>query len=305
MKIDRLYAIMVHLLSHGRTSASELARRFEVSVRTIQRDVDTLCRAGIPVAAYPGAGGGYALAEGWRMDGQLASGEDRGRILTALEGLASATGDPRVLDTLEKVAALPGTADRMGIVLDFSVLREQDGDAMFTLQSAIRQGHAVRFDYTNADLERRAHTVEPVALLYRWYAWYLLAYSRRREDYRMYKLVRMENVVRTDEALTRRHAPAEDILRKIDGEDRRAYLEIEMRCTQAVRARAVEYLRGAVEETYEDGDVRMRLRVVENESLWIGFLLSLGGEAEVLSPDFVRQRLLGVAKEIVERYDQP
>ena len=305
MKIDRLYAITVCLLNHGRTSAPELAKRFEVSVRTIQRDVDALCRAGIPVAAYPGAGGGYALSEDWRMDGQLAGGEDYGRILAALKGLASATGDPRVADTMEKVAALPGAADDSGILLDFSVLRERHGDAFSTLRSAIRQERAVRFDYTNANQERRAQIVEPVALLYRWYAWYLLAYSRRREDYRMYKLVRMENVEQTGEPPTRRHAPAEEILRGLDGQDGRTYVEIQVRCTPGARARAQEYLRGVVEEEYAGGDVRMRLRVVENEQLWMGMLLSLGGEVEVLSPDRVRRRLLEAAREIVLRYDQP
>ena len=76
MKIERLYAITVYLLNHGRTSAAELARQFEVSVRTIQRDIDSLGLAGIPVAAFSGRDGGYEIAERFRMDSRLADAGD-------------------------------------------------------------------------------------------------------------------------------------------------------------------------------------------------------------------------------------
>lgn len=104
MKMERLYAITVYLLNHGRTSAHELANYFEVSVRTIQRDIDSLCLAGIPIVAITGAAGGYEVSEQFKLDKHLATSNDYSYILTALKGLVSATNDPNDKHTLEKVA---------------------------------------------------------------------------------------------------------------------------------------------------------------------------------------------------------
>lgn len=93
MKIERLYAITVYLLNHGRTSANELAKHFEVSVRTIQRDIDSLCFSGIPIVSVAGAAGGYEISEQFKLDKHLATSNDYSYILTALKGLVSATND--------------------------------------------------------------------------------------------------------------------------------------------------------------------------------------------------------------------
>ena len=93
MKTERLYAITMYLLNHGRTSASELAKHFEVSVRTIQRDVDSLCLAGIPVVSVAGASGGYEISDRFKLDKQVTTLDDQSYILTALKGLVSATND--------------------------------------------------------------------------------------------------------------------------------------------------------------------------------------------------------------------
>ena len=94
MKTERLYAITVYLLNHGRTSARRLADHFEVSLRTIQRDMDSLYLAGVPVTACAGAEGGYEIAEQFRLGHQLATLDDSAYILTVLRGLVSATDAP-------------------------------------------------------------------------------------------------------------------------------------------------------------------------------------------------------------------
>ncbi len=147
MKADRLYAITVYLLNHGRTTAAELAQRFEVSVRTVRRDMETLCMAGIPLIAETGIGGGYSLAESFRMDAQTATGEEYALILAALKSYATAGIRPRngALEAVtEKISALAEKKDN-GILLDFSVLQERDGTLFSTLQAAIRTKRRVRF----------------------------------------------------------------------------------------------------------------------------------------------------------------
>ena len=145
MKTERLYAITVYLLNHGRTTARTLARQFEVSLRTIQRDMDSLCIAGIPIVATYGAEGGYEISGSFRLDEDFATADDYSLIRTALEGLVSATNDAKARRALEKIRRT-APADNGG--------------------------------------ETRTHRVEPVAVVYRWYAWYLLAWSSYKNDYR-------------------------------------------------------------------------------------------------------------------------
>lgn len=301
MKIERLYAITIYLLNHGRTPASELAKHFEVSLRTIQRDMDSLCLAGIPVIAIAGATGGYEISDTFKMDKELATQQDYSYILTALKGLVSATEDLRAKNTLEKITRV-SQAGENGIILDFSVLRETDQAVMQTLQTAVREKCEVTFTYTNNDNETRTHSVEPIAVLYRWYAWYLLAYSRVKKDYRTYKLVRMRDLQMTGKPFEGEHQSAETILKEAGQTDSRQYTDILARCTAAARARAVEYLNGCILQEFPNGDTLMRLTVVENEQFWLGTLLSLGDTIEVLEPQKIRGRLLQAAEAVAFLY---
>lgn len=138
MKTDRLYALTVYLLNHGKTSASELARKFEVLVRTIQRDIDSLCEADIPIVAETGVNGGYYISDLFRMDSHTATEEDYSYILTALKGFSTAMDSPRIDAAVEKISALANKKDD-SVVLDFSVLREVDNSLMQTLQEAIKK----------------------------------------------------------------------------------------------------------------------------------------------------------------------
>lgn len=300
MKINRLYAITVYLLNHGKTAATELSRKFEVSVRTIQRDIDALCQAGIPVVAETGASGGYYLSDDFCMDSQTVSKEDYSFILTALKGFSSAISSPMLDAAVEKISALTKSKNN-SIILDFSVLREGDNELLQLLQTAIRTKHPVRFEYTNADNIMRVHTVEPIAVVYRWYAWYLLAYSTIKKDYRTYKLIRMRNVELVDTLFTKEHESAEKIFQNLDNKVQQ-YTVINIRCKPEARAKAIEYLNGKILCEYDNGECDMSLYVIENEHLWFGTLLSLGDGIEILAPEHIRVRVLESAEKIVSLY---
>lgn len=301
MKVERLYAITVYLLNHGLTSANELAKHFEVSLRTIQRDIDSLCIAGIPVVSLPGSNGGYEISEKYKLDNHFATSDDYSYILAALKGFVSATADANAANTLEKITQLHKEDDQ-NIILDFSVLREGEQETLQKLQSAIAKKHAVSFTYTNNDNETRNHTVEPVAVVYRWYAWYLLAWSKVKNDYRNYKLIRMSNLTITDKAITKEHESAETILKKAEKTDKRKYTELLIKCKAQARTRVHEYLKGQIVKELADGDALMKLTVIENEQFWLGTLLSLGDEVEVLEPQNIRSRLSEAAEKILSLY---
>lgn len=301
MKIERLYAITVYLLNHGRTSASELAKYFEVSLRTIQRDIDSLCLAGIPIISAAGAAGGYEISDRFKIDQEFATSDDYSYILTALQGLISATDNQKAKHTLEKIVHVSNPNDN-GIILDFSVLREGDQITLQMLQTAVIEKRTVAFKYTNNNNETRIHSVEPIAVIYRWYAWYLLAYSKTKNDYRTYKLVRMSNLEITDQPFVKKHETADIILKNTDKTDSRQYIDVLIKCKEVSKSRVIEYLDGTIIEEFSNGDTLMKLTVVENEHFWIGTLLSLSDNVEVIAPEEVRKRLLESAEKIISLY---
>lgn len=303
MKIERLYAITVYLLNHGKTSANVLANHFEVSLRTIQRDMDSLCLAGIPIISTAGSTGGYEIAKQYQLNQNFASAEDYSNIRTALQGLVSATGNLQASRTLEKIVHASSPYDD-SMILDFSVLQEDTQNTLQLLQSAVKAKHAVTFTYTNNNCETRTHTVEPIAVVYRWYAWYLLAYSKVKQDYRIYKLVRMTHLQVTDIPFTKEHESSDKILAMIDNTDSRQYTKILLKCKASVKSRVVEYLKGTIVEEFPNGDALIHATVVENEHFWLGTLLSFGEHVEVISPEKIRRRLLTAAEKIMALYKE-
>lgn len=305
MKTDRLYALTLYLLNHGKSSASELAKHFEVSVRTIQRDIDALCQAGIPICAFTGTNGGYEILDDFKMNNQLASEDEYAYIATAINGLKTVTNNPMATDIYEKVSAISKNSST-GMILDFSVLREGDENLLQMLQSAVKNKKVVKFSYTNNSGETRNHCVEPVAVIYKWYAWYMLAYNSEKQDYRTYKLVRMEDVCTTEDQFSKEHMPAEDILNNCNNsyQGRDITTKVRMRCHGNAIHRIKEYLNGQVIKSFEDGTAVMEIHVVENEQWWIGVVLSQGKEVEVIEPEYIKARIIEYAKDILFLYEK-
>lgn len=261
----------------------------------------SLCEAGIPIVAETGANGGYYLTDSFRMDAQTATQEDYSYILTALKGYSTAMGSPGIDAAIEKIASLANKKDD-SVVLDFSVLREVDNSLMQALQEAIRRKKAVRFNYTNAENIIRVHTVEPIAVVYRWYAWYLLAYSTVKSDYRTYKLVRMNGLEITESDFTKEHENTDTILKESSKNNTQETIEIKIYCKPEARAKAIEYLNGKITAEYSNGECDMTLYVIESEHFWFGTILSLGNGVVIKEPEHIRQRILEAAEKIVSLY---
>lgn len=305
MKTDRLYALTLYLLNHGKTSASELAKHFEVSVRTIQRDIDALCQAGIPICAFTGTNGGYEILSDFKMNNQLASDDEYAYIATAINGLKTVTNNPVADDIYEKITAISKNRNT-GMILDFSVLREGDEKLLQMLQSAVKNKQVVKFSYTNNSGETREHCVEPIAVIYKWYAWYMLAYNLAKQDYRTYKLVRMEDVYITEDKFSREHRTAEEIVNECDNsyQGKDISTKVRIRCRGNAIHRIKEYLNGQIIESFEDGTAMMEIHVVENEQWWIGVVLSQGKEVEVIEPEHIKERIIKSAKDILFLYEK-
>lgn len=306
MKIDRLFGITLYLLNHNKANAKVLAERFEVSLRTIQRDIEALCQAGIPIVSSFGVDGGYEILDSFKMERQLVGNNDYSFIITALQGLASAYKSPQIDAVLEKMIAL--SFDRhtdSHIVLDFSVLQEKrnTGQQLKILENAIVDKRVVSFSYTNADNQLSSLEVEPIAVTYKWYAWYLLAYTAPKNDYRLYKLIRMNDLKITNKSIPNKHKIADALIKKNNEQDTREYIDIKILCKAEIRMPAIEYLNGTIEKEYENSDFIMKLHLPKNEHFWFGTLLSFGNLVQVIEPYELKIRLYNKCNEILKLYE--
>lgn len=291
----------MYLLNRNVVSAKELAERFEVSVRTIVRDVETLSIAGIPIASSTGASGGYEILDTFKLDKQITTIEDYLFIITALKGMCSAYDNKKINTTLEKLLnAGHYKNEEQRIFIDFGVVSEGRNIPGFVreIEEAIHNKSIVEFDYTDSTGQKSHRAVEPLALNYRWYAWYLLAYCTCKNDYRFFKLNRLMDLTVTDKPINSEHGNVPELLEKQWSNDTRRYIPMKLLCKAEARVPIMEYMKGKIIEERENGDFVMVMRVIENERIWFSMLLGFGDLVEVLEPqeiiDMIKEKTLQI-----------
>ena len=294
-----------YLLSNKRVTAQTLSSRFNVSTRTVMRDINTLSLAGIPVVTYYGADGGYEILDSFKLDRQLVGGNDYAYILTALQGLQSAFDDIELDDTLEKMLAIAPDCN-VDIVLDFGVLKENINinEKLILLQRAINIRQKVKFSYTNADNEKKDYEVEPVATMYKWYNWYLLCYYPQCEEYRIFKLLRMRTVYITGEKNSKVHSVREAKGKWEQSQYKQKSIRVKLLCKNNIKVKCEEYLNGKIVEEYESGEFLYEINVPENEHFWYGTVLAFANQVKVLEPPDLIERICLDCNEILKKYKE-
>lgn len=305
MKIDRLMGITMYLLNRNVVSAKELAERFEVSVRTIVRDIESLSMAGIPISSSTGASGGYEILDTFKLNKQITTMEDYLFIITALKGMCSAYDSEKINITLEKLLTAGHYKDEeQRIFIDFGVVREGRNIPGFVreIEEAIQNKRIIEFDYADSAGQKSHRTVEPLALNYRWYAWYLLAYCTNKNDYRIFKLNRLTDLTVTDRQINCEHGNVPELLEKQWRDDTRRYIPMKLLCKAEVRVAIMEYMKGKIIEERENGDFVIATYGIENERMWLSLLLGFGDSIEVLEPQEVIDMLKEKALQIQNLY---
>ena len=210
MQIDRLIQIIFLLLSHENITAKQLAAELGVSARTIYRDINILSAAGIPILSQKGYRGGLSLLEGFSLDKTYFTQAEQSNIVQALQILKS-SNYPDAEKTLNKVAGLfSHNLQSEWLEIDFSYWGspEKERNNITALERAVINKYVITFTYYNSELTVTEQTAEPLKLVFKSHAWYLIAYSRRRKEIRTYKMSRMRELVITSE-LYDRELPAD------------------------------------------------------------------------------------------------
>ena len=300
MKIDRLIGILSILIQEEKTTAPELAERFEVSRRTINRDIEDLCKAGIPIRTAQGTGGGISIMDGYRMDRTILTSKDMQMILAGLRSLDSVSGSSYYSQLMEKIQV--GSSEfiigRDSILIDLSSwYRESLAPKIETIQDAIGDRHLVKFRYyaPSGESER---TVEPYYLVFRWSSWYLWGWCQKRKDYRLFKLNRMDKVHGTDKAFECKEASMPDLSNeKIfpGGIKVKALFDAEQKW------RLVEEFGPHCFAETDDGRLLFTADYTDMENL-VTWLMTFGAKVEVLEPAEAREIIRRNAEETLKIY---
>lgn len=302
MKIDRLIGILSVLLQKEKMTAPELAERFEVSRRTINRDIEDLCKAGIPIQTSQGTGGGISIMEGYRLDRTILTSKDMQMILAGLRSLDSVSGSSYYCQLMEKIRT--GSSEfisgRDSILIDLS---SWYGDSLTpkieTIQDAIESRRLVRFQYyaPSGESERK---VEPYFLVFRWSSWYLWGWCKDRKDFRMFKLNRMDRIQKTDESFECRNIAMPDLSNEkiFPGG-----IKVKVLFEPDQKWRLIEEFGPKCFTEYDDGRLLFTGDYTDLGNL-ITWLMTFGDKAEVFEPREAREAISQMVKRMMKIYKE-
>lgn len=297
MKVDRLVSIIMILLDKKRIGAQELADMFEVSTRTIYRDVDAINMAGIPVRSTPGVGGGFEIMQEYKLDKKVFSTDDLSALLMGLSSLSGMVRGEELVHALAKVKSfIP--ADRAKdielkvnqICIDLSSWRGNRNIQPYleTIKAALQESRLLTFEYIAHHGNRTARTVEPYQLVLKSSHWYLQGYCRERNDFRLFRLSRMAGL----QILEKTFIPRDYEKPVLDFADmwETMHTKVKLRVHGSVIDRVLDFC--TYEDISPDGDEYyiVSFPFVENEYHY-HILLGFGEKCECLGPPHVREEM--------------
>jgi predicted DNA-binding transcriptional regulator YafY len=311
VKTDRLLSIIIYLLNRDLVTARELAERFEVSVRTIQRDMETINLAGIPIITIQGPSGGYGIMDNFKLDRQYVSTDDLFFIITALHSIEASLPSGNISGTIEKMKNLlpdrtaPSFDERKEkLSIDFSAFggSQQQRETFGILDRAIEHDTLVRFTYRNNRMEETERTVEPMTLAFKWRSWYLYGYCRLREDYRIFRLGRIRDVTVLDRRFKRREKSFDQFSEETAQWKSSNWIDFTLKFDPFIRPIVEEFYPEEDREEQPDGSLIVHTSMPEDG--WVyGLILSYGKYVEVLAPMRLREVVRDAAFDIAALYD--
>lgn len=282
MQINRLFEIVYILLERKTITAKELAERFEVSTRTIYRDIEILSQAKIPVYANKGNGGGIGLLEDYVLDKSMLSEEEQNQILFALQSMEKISNQDEK-NILEKMSSIFNKSKTNWIDVDFSdwgINGEQD-QTFNLIRNAILKHNVIEFVYYNSYGEEKKRQAEPLQIYFKDKSWYLKAYCRLKQDYRLFKISRMKDIKLLNETFVRELPQIKE--NKFDYKT----IQLELEISKDMSYRVYDEFKREDIIKNKNGDFIVKVEFPEND--WVyGYILSFGENVKVLSPGYVK-----------------
>lgn len=298
MQINRLFEIVYILLNKKNTTAKELSEHFEVSKRTIYRDIDTLCECGIPIYTSKGKGGGIGLLDNFILNKSILSEDEQNEILCALKSL-QATNYKDNNSVFSKLSNIFGTTNTNWIEIDFSGWNSSSEENFSLLKHAILNTKIVSFDYYSSYGEKTTRSVEPLQLWFKDKNWYLKAFCKFKESYRIFRLSRIKNLIISDETFIRKLPEIQLESKSIHNNNDIVNLKLKICSSQSYRV----YDEFDYDQITINDDNTFTVSASYPQGEWVySYILSFGPDATVLEPEYVRNIIKGRLNEMINKY---
>lgn len=307
MKIDRMLTTIVMLLNRNRISAKELAEKFEVSVRTVYRDIDAINMAGIPIISYSGNNGGFGIVENYKLDHQVLTLNNMCSMLSALKGMNSTLEDVELESSIEKLRNLIPQAktDHVDLHMEQIIIElpwrytSKQKQRVKIIQSAINTSQLITITYRNYENATSSRQIEPMSLVFKGYTWYLFAFCRLKTDFRVFRIPRIIDLQVEDERFKRREKSFHEIEQA--SMKQTSLTSVTLKFTPEVRTRVEDHFDKENIEILSTGDLIVT-EFFPDKEWFFSMVLSFGEHVEVLGPERVRNAVASKIKSMHEKY---
>ena len=298
MQMNRLFKIVYYLLERGKSTAPDLADKFEVSIRTIYRDLDAISAAGIPIYATKGKGGGIFIMQDFVLDKSLLSEAEKEQILMALQGI-SATENNQSEELLIKLGGLFQSKVTNWIEVDFSEWYKNTPklDTFNLIKRAIFNRCIITFSYFAREGNYSKRTVEPIKLLFKNKDWYLYGFCLLRNDFRFFKLTRIKDLIISSDTFVREVENIPEIETTIKNDN---MIPAKLKFSPQVAFRVYDEFTDNVSKDNQ-GNLYVNIDLPDNETLF-SYILSFGDNVEIIEPDYLRHSIKEKIKRMLEKY---
>lgn len=276
-------------------TAKELAEYFEVSTRTIYRDIELLSELNIPIYMSKGKNGGIFLLDNYKFDKSLFTDEEQNQILFSLQGMNKLQIDNN--DIYEKLKNIFSKDDEIWFDVDFSVWGKSDthNQVFKLIKKAILNKYVIEFSYFNSNGENTKRKVEPLKLCFRYNAWYLCGFDQDKNDYRFFKLMRIKNFKILDQTFER---PMNIYSDKNDNPP--IMVKLVLQIDKCLAYRVYDEFDES-EITNEDKNFIVKVELPLND--WVyGYILSFGEHIKVLEPSYVKKEIIDKLNKSINNY---
>jgi len=315
MRADRLIGILLFLDRKRKVTAHELAEEFEVSVRTIYRDINTLL-LDFPIRAEAGPDGGYSFMEGYKLPNlpfskkEVAAltlmGSVAGQKIGLIEGKVFKEAFSKLLANLSRAYKneVGKISDRVLIDIEPWKPPPKTPEVLASIKGAFEENLVLEFSYQKGKGKTEKQLVEPYGLCFRSGFWYLVGYSRKRGEYRLYRTDRISSLKVTGETFER--DPSFDLRRFWDDDlpkqyrDRGSEVRIEFDPSVANEIRKTAWGAGRV-RTLESGWIELTFRTFDLDRL-VSFVLSFGPRARLIEPRSLKGKIKRSLREALKNY---
>lgn len=291
MRVNRLLSIVLIISSKGTVTAKELAEYFEISVRTIYRDVEKISEAGVPIAGNGGKGGGFYIMENYNLNNLFMDKSQLEEVMPIINNLKEVFGkNKKFNDVILKLENIYGKFDeeannKLNINISHFNMEEELKEYLYCISKAIDESLVLEFDYINRRMEYSKRFVEPIQISFSNGDWYVIAFCRDRGEYRNFKLVRMRNI-NLGQAFTQKHLKIDEIKNELKKGYNDKSIKVVLKFSSRIKEHLIEYFNKDKIKVEDDNCLIVEDYFPYEEGL-LKFILGFGTDCEVMEPKYL------------------